>query len=177
MTYIALLRGINVSGQKLIKMEALRKMFEDMAFKNVRTYIQSGNVIFEAAKTKNESLAAKIEKQLNKIFGFDVKVVIRTTAELGEIIKNYPFGKVKDPENCKVYVTFLESEPDKNKAKELTSLSSDDEIFIIKGINLYLMCRKKSFSDSLMSKNIVEKTLKIKVTTRNWNTVNKLLTL
>jgi uncharacterized protein (DUF1697 family) len=176
MTYIALLRGINVSGQKLIKMEELRKIFEDTGFKNVRTYIQSGNVIFDAPKTKNESLAAKIEEHLNKVFGYEVKVVVRTAAEVEEIVKNYPFGKVKDHDNCKIYVSFLEAEPDKNKAKELASLSSDGEMFHIKGVNVYLLCRK-NFMDSLISKNIVEKTLKVKSTTRNWNTVNKLLTL
>src|SRR4030095_9446545 len=104
MIYIALLRGINVSGQKLIKMDALRKTFEDIGFKNVRTYIQSGNVIFETRKIKPESLRKKIETGLEKQFGYDVTVVIRTVDELEQVIKNYPFDKIKNPESLRVYV-------------------------------------------------------------------------
>lgn len=176
MTYVALLRGINVSGQKLIKMEALKKMFELAGFKNVRTYIQSGNVVFETPKSKNETLAGKIEKQIEKTFGFEARAVVRSTAELEQIVKKFSYGKVKDLENCKLYVSFLEKEPDKIKAKDLASLSGIDEMFHVDGTNIYLLCRK-NFMDSLIAKNIVEKSLKVAATTRNWNTVNKLLGL
>lgn len=175
MTYIALLRGINVSGHKLIKMEELRKMFEGMGFKNVRTLIQSGNVIFEAAKTKPESLRKKIEAGLLKFLGYEVTVVIRTIEDLEKIVKEYPFSKIKGHGECKIYVGFIETVPEKTKAAELTKQSDENEMFRINGDNIYLLCRK-SFMDSKMSKNIVDKTLKLKTTTRNWNTVNKLLT-
>ncbi len=173
MTYIALLRGINVSGQKLLKMEELRKVFEDMGFKNVRSYIQSGNIIFEAPKTKDETLSSKIEKQLDKVYGYEVTVVIRTIPELEEIIKKYPFSKVKGHEEGKIYAAFLNREPDKNNVKELISLSSKNEMFHLNGKNLYILVNV-SFPESLMGKNIVEKKLKVRATVRNWNTVNKL---
>ncbi len=175
MTYLALLRGINVSGQKLIKMEALKKIFEEMGFKNVRTYIQSGNVIFEAGKSKPENLRKKIETGLEKKLGYDVTVVVRTMDELEKVIKGYPFGKVKGHENCRAYVSFLAVEPDKNNINELTSLNSKEEIFHHNGNNIYILL-KKGFADSLTGKNIIEKKLKVRATIRNWQTVNKLLT-
>jgi uncharacterized protein (DUF1697 family) len=175
-TYVALLRGINVGGQKLIKMEVLKKIFEDMGFKNARTYIQSGNVIFDAGKSKPETLRQKIETWLEKILGYGVTVVVRTMDELEQVIKKYPFSKVKGHENSKVYVSFLSEEPDKNRIKELTSLSSNNEMFHIKGNNVYILLRM-GFPDSLTGKNIIEKKLKVRATTRNWQTVNKLQAL
>lgn len=175
MTYIALLRGINVSGQKLLKMEELRKVFEGMGFKNVRSYIQSGNIIFETAKTKPEKLCSKIQKELLKIFGYEVTVVVRTIPEIEEVIKKYPFSKVRKHEECRIYVSFLERVPDKAAVKELIALNSEDEMFHIADDNLYVLLRH-GFPDSLTGKNIIEKKLKIRATTRNWNTVNKLIT-
>jgi uncharacterized protein (DUF1697 family) len=175
MTYIALLKGINVGGNHLIKMDALKKMFENMGFKNVRTLLQSGNVIFESAKAKPEAIQKKVEAHLEKALGYSVAVVIRTMDEIEKIIADYPFAKIKDHENCKVFVSFLDGSPDQTGAKELISLSSKNEIYHIKDMNVYLLCKEKSFLDSLMSKNIVEKKLRVKATTRNWATVNKLV--
>ena len=176
MTYIALLRGINVSGQKLIKMDNLRKIFERMGFKNVRTYIQSGNVMFDAPKTKQEKLCARIEKQLDKILGYNVSVVVRTIEELEEVVRKYPFSKIKGHEECKIYVAFLAGEPDKANVKELVSFNCDNEMFQLTGNNLYILLRV-GFPDSLTGKNIVEKKLKVRATARNWNTVNKIIAM
>jgi len=176
MIYIALLRGINVSGQKLIKMDNLRKIFEKMGFKNVRTYIQSGNVIFDAPKTKPEMLCDRIEKQLEKILGYDVSVVVRTIEELEEVVRKYPFSKIKGHVEAKIYVSFLASVPDKANVKELISFNNDNEMFHLIGNNLYILLRV-GFPDSLMGKNIIEKKLRIRTTVRNWNTVNKLVAM
>jgi uncharacterized protein (DUF1697 family) len=178
MTYIAFLRGINVSGHKSIKMDELRKIFEKMGYKNVRTYIQSGNIVFESSKSKNEALAKKIEAGLEKSLGYDVTVVIRTKDEIENVIKNYPFGKVKNPESYKTDVAFLSAEPEKSTAKELELLSSKDETFKVIGTNVYTLRNlSKSFPDTLLGKNILEKKLKVRATIRNWNTVNKILTI
>ncbi|MCI0450343.1 MAG: DUF1697 domain-containing protein [Chlorobi bacterium] len=178
MTYIAFLRGINVSGQKLIKMEGLRKMFGKMGYKNVRTYIQSGNVVFESPKSKNESLAKKIESGLEKSLGYDVTVVIRTKEEIESVIKNFPFSKVKNIESFKTDVAFLATGPDKSAVKELESLSTKDEMFKVTGNNVYsLRSLAKGFQETLLGKNILEKKLKVRATVRNWNTVNKVLNI
>jgi uncharacterized protein (DUF1697 family) len=174
MTYIAFLKGINVAGHRLIKMTELKLMFEKMGYKNVRTYIQSGNVVFEAPKTKNETLAKKIEKDLIKPLGYEVSVVVRTPDDIKAIIAAYPFSKLKDHESFKVNVAFLSAVPEKSDAAELHSVNDKREMFHVDGCNVYAIYNKE-FSDALMGKNIIEKKLKVKATVRNWNTVNKIL--
>ncbi len=92
MKYVAFLRGINVGGHNKIKMETLREVFVALQFENVKTYINSGNVIFETVKTDNHKLAAKIESAIEKEFALKIKVMARTIAEIKEIIKNNPFA-------------------------------------------------------------------------------------
>ena len=177
MIYLALLKGINVGGKHLIKMDVLKKMFENMGYKNIRTLLQSGNVIFETPKGKNDAIKKKIESHLEKSLGYSVAVVIRTIDEIEKIIAAYPFSKIKDhdnPDKCRIFVSFLDGEPDKSGVKEFISLSNKNEIYHIEGINVYLLCRIH-FLDSIIAKNIFEKKLKVKATTRNWATVNKLL--
>jgi len=174
MTYIAFLRGINVSGHKIIKMTELKLMFEKMGYKNVRTFIQSGNVVFETKQTKNESLAGKIEKDLAKALGYEVSVVVRTTDDIKSIIAKYPFSKIKNHDSFKVNVAFLSAEPDNANTKELESLNSKDEMFKVSANNVYVIY-SKGFPDTLTGKNILEKKLKVRATVRNWNTVNKIL--
>jgi uncharacterized protein (DUF1697 family) len=95
--------------------------------------------------------------------------------ELEKIVQNYPFSKIKGHENGRAFVSFLSGEPDKASAKELKSLSSDNEMFHVNGNNVYVLLRT-GFVDTLTGKNIIEKKLKVRATIRNWNTVNKLLT-
>ncbi len=174
MTYFAFLKGVNVSGHRIIKMTELKAMFEEMGFKNVRTFIQSGNVVFESP-AKAEALKKKIETGLNKSLGYAVNVIIRSQAEMEKIIKDYPFVKVKGHEDCKITVGYLDSEPAKSLVKELEAINTDTEMFSVKGNNVYHLVRG-NFSDSVFfKKNIVEKTLKVICTARNWNTTNKIL--
>lgn len=174
MEYFALLKGINVTGHKTIKMAELKSMFESLGFKNVRTYIQSGNVVFEFP-AKADAVIKKIEKGIEDKFGFKVSVILRRRDEMEKIIKDYPFRKVKGHEECKISVGFLESLPDKSLVKELEANSSDLEIIKVNGNNLYHLCRV-NFSDSLVfKKNLPEKILKVNCTIRNWNTTNKIM--
>lgn len=144
-----------------------------MGFKNVRTYIQSGNVVFESPANAGV-LMKKIEAGLKKSFGYDVNVIIRSKVEMKKIVKNYPFSKIKGHKECKITVGYLESEPPKVLVNELESFNTDNEIFRVMGNNLYHLVRG-NFSDSVFfKKNIVEKTLKIICTARNWNTTNKI---
>lgn len=176
MTYYALLKGINVSKSKTIKMAELKAMCEKLGFKNVRTYIQSGNVVFESPASA-ETIRKKTEAGIRKTFGFDVSVIIRTKSEMESIIKGYPFGKVKGHEECKISVGYLSEVPSKALVKELESHNNNKEMIIVSGSNLYHLIRG-GFSDSeLFKKNTAEKTLKVICTVRNWNTTNKLLTI
>src|ERR1035437_5125901 len=95
MRYIAFLRGINVSGRKLIKMDALKQHFELPGFKNIVTYIQSGNVLFDTQETEEAKLRTKIEKQLALKLGYEVPAILRSTADIKSAINNNPFRDLK----------------------------------------------------------------------------------
>jgi uncharacterized protein (DUF1697 family) len=176
-TYIAFLRAINVSGQKLIKMEELRTALGELAgVKNVRTYIQSGNVIFEGKEGEGEKLRVKIEKQIKKVFGYEVEAFVRTTEELNAILKNNPFHKAKLSKDLALYVTFLEDRPNTEAKKIFESLSNDVDSYKIEGKEVYALVVKDG-AKSLFSNMLVEKKLKQKATGRNQTTLHKILEL
>jgi len=175
-TYIAFLRGINVSGQKIIKMVELKKMFETIGFKNVRTYIQSGNVVFESASANSDTLCKKIETGLQASLGYKVTVTLRTCKDIEDIIKNNPFKAEIKHEDFKLYVTMLAGSPEKAKIKELEAINSGSDEFFCKDKEIYILC-KKGYSDTIFSNNFIEKKLGVKATSRNWNTMNKILTI
>jgi uncharacterized protein (DUF1697 family) len=172
-TFISMLRGINVGGQKKISMEELKKLYGAMGFVNVRTYIQSGNVIFESPGDKTLALAKNIQYKIKQSFGFDVHVVIRTLDEFRELIAKNPFVK-KDP--SKLHVTFLTDAPQRPPIDEINYLKDKAEDFCISGREIYLFC-PNGYGTSALSNNFFEKKLKMAATTRNWNTVNTLFSL
>jgi uncharacterized protein (DUF1697 family) len=106
-TYIAMLRGINVSGHKIIKMQQLRACLSSLGFRNVQTYVQSGNVIFEADEDPPARLCEKIEKCILRDFGFPVPVLLKTSQELQRIVQDNPFVKKPGIDPSKLHVTFL----------------------------------------------------------------------
>lgn len=171
--YIALLRGINVSGQKLIKMEDLRAIFSDMGFKNVQTYIQSGNVIFETPAQDANKLAVKIQKGLVKALGYEVPTVVRTSEAFKNIVIQNTFARLKAPKGSKNYVAFLSAAPTTEQVDFLHSLNSAVDLFHVNGTELYLIIDETK-GKSVFTNVFVEKKLKMYATTRNWNTVCKL---
>jgi uncharacterized protein (DUF1697 family) len=173
MKYVAFLRGINVSGQKLIKMTDLARMFEDMGFANVSTYIQSGNVLFDS-KAQSDSLEKKIEKGLAKELGYEVPVVVRSITELRQIVKKTPFKDVQEPDKTvSIYVAFLKEEPEGRNIEELMKFCNKLETFVDRGKDMYILNHRDK--GKLMFTNTwLEKKLKVAATTRNWNTVKKL---
>jgi uncharacterized protein (DUF1697 family) len=172
--YVAFLRGINVSGQKLIKMEALKAMFISMKFADVVTYIQSGNVAFSMAKANDEKLQNKIEKQIIKTFSYEVVVTIRSREELEGIIANSPLKD--DPEHSrKLYVTMLSEEPDKVKYESLKAFLKDGEE--MECINKEIYFVSEAYGETKLSNTFIEKKLGLDATTRNWATMNKMAAL
>lgn len=169
--YISMLRGINVSGQKKIIMEGLKKLYESLGFKKVQTYIQSGNVIFQSTEADSSSVIQKIEKKITKVYGFEVSVLIRTPKELCQVIARIPFTK---QEAEKSYVTFLSDVPVEVPTDEINKAKNSSEKFKIIGKEIYFYC-PTGYGKTKLSNNFFEKKLKLSATTRNWNTVNKLL--
>jgi uncharacterized protein (DUF1697 family) len=173
-TYIAILRGINITGHKIIRMEALRTSFEALGFRQVKTYVQSGNVIFDASK--DAKLAAKIEKKILADFGFNVSVFVKTPKELARVIRDNPFPKVAGVDHSRLYVTFLSAPAPATTESTLKGLATQPERFYIGHREIYLYC-PIGYGKTKLSNTAIEKKLGVVATTRNWRSVNALLAL
>jgi len=173
MKYVSVLRGINVSGQKKIKMADLKSLYESLGFQNVVTYIQSGNVIFNAGSEDKTELKPKIEKAIEEKYEFHVPVEIRTHCEISDIIKNNPLGPVdllKD--GTKVLVTFLSSQPTQDRVSDLQHhVATPEQLFVV-GKEVYLYC-PNGYGKSRLSNAFLEQKLGVGATTRNWKSVLK----
>ncbi|WP_339244598.1 DUF1697 domain-containing protein [Paenibacillus sp. FSL F4-0243] len=175
-TYIALLRGINVGGNKIIKMLDLKAMFRTLGFENVRTYIQSGNVVFESDEGSESLLTGVIERKIHEVFGFEVSVIIRTLAEMENVIANDPF-QLSEPEEFKRwYVTFLPVEPSAEALDKLRTYEDGPDKVRFVGREMYVLY-EVSVSQSPLFKVPFDRILGMTLTARNWNTVNKLVTM
>lgn len=174
MKYIALLRGINVSGQKSIKMTDLKSLFEKQGLTNIVTYIQSGNIIFESDETARDKLRSEIEIFIEKKYSFQVPVEIRTDKEFNKIIKSCPYAPVNlEIDGTKVLVSFLSSKPDKLKVADFMKFVVEPEKVVLIGREVYLYCAN-GYGKSKLNNNFIENKLSLKATTRNWKTVLKL---
>lgn len=177
MKYISILRGINVSGQKKIKMADLKTLYESIGFNNVVTYIQSGNVIFDSKVKNKTEIKISIEKAIEKEFNFHVPVEIRTKREIENVLKNCPFGSVDlEKEGTKVLVTFLSSKPSEANITRIQTYVVAPEKLLVRGREVYLYC-PEGYGKSKLSNTFIERKLEVEATTRNWKSVNKLLEL
>jgi uncharacterized protein (DUF1697 family) len=176
-TYICMLRGINVSGQKLIKMADLKALYDSLHLKNVATYIQSGNVVFQSPISDPMKITASIERAIEKSYGFSVAVVLRSPSDFRKVIdKRPPLGAGKIDET-RLYVTFLKSKPDPSLARMLAAAKQKGtDVFAIAGSEIYVYC-PNGYGKTVLSNTFFEKQLKITSTTRNWNTVQTLLSM
>ena len=176
MKYISILRGINVSGQKKIKMADLKFLYEELGFASVITYIQSGNVIFESNNNK-EHLKSRIEKAIEEKYEFYVPVDIRTNQEIEQIIKCCPYEEAGIKENgTKILVTFLLSVPSSAKVDKIKKYVEPPERLTVHGSEVYLYC-PNGYGRSKLSNVFLENKLGVRATTRNWKSVQKLYEL
>lgn len=175
-TYIAILRGINVSGQKMIKMPALKKMFEDLGFGNVQTYIQSGNVLFDHAKSDDQDLGKQIHEGILKTFGFEVPVIVLSKAEMDKVLHQNPYAGDEEKDVSKLHVTFLSEIPEKELVAKIEAAKYLPDEFIVKEKSIYLFC-PTGYGQTKLHNNFFESKFKAIATTRNWKTVNELVRL
>lgn len=166
-SYISMLRGINVSGQKPVRMEKLVALYISLGFKRVQTYIQSGNAVFESSADDPAELSRLIEKRLKQSLGFDIPVIIRTAADFRKITQGNPFNNM---DNSKLHITFLESIPDKADIEEISRARDGSEDFQLSGREVYLYC-PNGYGRTRLSNQFLERILKVRATTRNWKTV------
>ncbi|MFD2566254.1 DUF1697 domain-containing protein [Pseudotenacibaculum haliotis] len=167
-TYIVLLRGINVSGKNKIPMQELRDLLEGIGYENVRTYIQSGNIILNSEEDKT-IISKKISEAIQKHFGYEVPALTYSLEDWKHIIQDNPYSEGEKA----IYFTFMDQEPE-NTAIEVNG-TKDDEFTIYKNM-VYLNCLG-GYGKSKLSNNLFENKLKVIATTRNFRTVHKLLEL
>lgn len=171
-TYAALLRGINVGGRAKVAMSELRQLFVDLGYADAKTYIQSGNVVFEASLRSPARAATEISARIEKDLGVRCSVLLRTRQELAIVLAGNPYlGAGADL--SALYVTFLDVEPDAGQAKRLVVPPGETAEFTLAGRELYLHY-PDGYGRTKLSNTYIEKRLGVVATTRNWNTVNKL---
>ena len=173
--YVALLRGINVGGNKLIKMQELAAVLSSAGFQNVRTFIASGNVLFESGATDRSKLARQIERQLKKAFGHDVAVMLRTIDELEAVVNLAPFKNVKNKNDAMLFVVFLASEPGTMPKLPLRSDSEKFDVLAVRHGAAYIVARRKKTGWFGFPNNFIEKQFSVTATTRNWSTVERIV--
>ncbi|PEP22548.1 cytoplasmic protein [Bacillus wiedmannii] len=168
--YITLLRGINVGGHKVIKMADLKQMFESIELKQVKTYIQSGNIVFES-ENDVDVLNKRIQSEIKNVFGFDVPVMLRTHEEFINMIKRCPYEADSLLEGESIHVAFLANElSEKEKDQLLMQKNETEDCYIYEKV-VYLFFKNSIRNSKLM--NQFQK-LHTPATVRNWRTVNKL---
>jgi uncharacterized protein (DUF1697 family) len=174
--YVAILRGINVSGQKMVKMELLKKYIEEIGCKQVTTYIQSGNIIFGHENKNTPELTKLLEDKIQKEFGFHVPVIVKNADDLTKVLNNNPFVNLRHENIDYLHVTILASLPDATLLDKInTSSYMPDEFSVIDDV-IYLFC-PNGYGRTKLNNNFFENKLKLVATTRNWKTIIKLVEL
>lgn len=169
--YLALLRGVNVGGQKKIPMAELREVLSNSGLEKVRTYIQSGNILFQSSKDKREKLEALIHKTIKSHFGFEVPILVLKPKDLQHIFDNCPFSEEKKE---KSYFMMLFSKPDQVLVDETAKLSYPNEEFKIRDNCVYFYS-SMGYGKAKFSNNFFERKLKVTATARNYKTMVKLV--
>jgi uncharacterized protein (DUF1697 family) len=175
-TFISMLRGINVSGRRTIRMAELKELYESLDFSHVTTYVQSGNVVFDRAGQGLERIAASIETGIARRFGFPVTVVLRPADDFHRILAGNPFIDRRNEDPGKLYVTFLSVLPAAPALDALKPPAGSADEFVVSGREIYLFC-PGGYGRTKLSNSFFENKLKVPATTRNWRTVNALYAL
>ena len=175
-TYISILRGINVNGKNLIKMKSLQEMYEELGFQNVRTYIQSGNIVFQSVEVNPDELEQTISDGIVKQFTANVPVLVLEVSELKSILEQNPFLTDDKYDISKLHITFLSKSPNKTFVDKIGDSSFLPDEYFIKGKAIDLFC-PNGYGKTKLSNSFFENKLKVKATTRNLRTVMELVKL
>ena len=171
-TYIALLRGINVSGQRMIAMKDLKALLIKAGYEQVMTYIQSGNIVFKSSEANKKTLEKDIGEVIEKYYGFAVPIVVITEEELEKIIKKNPYNDGKK-DSSKLHITFLDTMPEKKLLETTRDEKFQSDEFHIDNTIIYLYC-PDGYGMTKFSTMFFERKLAVTATTRNWKTLLEL---
>lgn len=174
MTFIAFLRGINVGGNHKVPMADLRKKMTDWGYGNVKTILNSGNVIFESSQTILQQIEASLEGQLMEAYGFPVPVIVRTKEEIEALVKDNPFVHIEMHSDLRLYVSFLKTKPDVSITLPYLSEDTSFQILAIRNSDIVSVL-DLSKGKTVNGMNDLEKLFGKNITTRNWNTIIKTL--
>lgn len=177
--FVSLLRAVNVGGNRKLPMADLRALYLSLGLEDPRTYIQSGNVVFRTSKRDPDALAVRIETAIERAFGFRSEVMLRSAAELRTVTASNPFLRLSEFDPSRVLITFLAAEPGIEARAKVLALTlpfeeRDGEKVRIVGREIYMYC-PNGMGKSTLPFALIAKTLKAPGTSRNWNTVMKLL--
>ncbi|MDO5665819.1 MAG: DUF1697 domain-containing protein [Bacteroidia bacterium] len=172
-TFIVLLRGVTPSGKNRVPMAQLRQALSDNGFLNVQTWIQSGNVILDSDLSVKE-VATKVSKLIKENIGADLKIIVKTPAEIKTVLDENPFGEGYDI--SRVFFTLFNDIPDENLVKNLQEQDFGNDKFVITSNAIYLFI-PGSAAETKLNNNFLERKLKIDATTRNFNTLSKMIEL
>jgi uncharacterized protein (DUF1697 family) len=172
---VALLRGINLGRTRRIAMADLRDALAAAGYADVRTHLQSGNVVLTTEETPDEA-ARHIEARIAERFGYDVDVLVRTADELAEVVGTNPLGEIAT-DGARHFVAFLSAEPDAGAVAAIAAQDFGDERFTARGREIYVWC-PDGLRECGVMKAIADRRLAVTTATvRNWNTVTRLLEL
>jgi uncharacterized protein (DUF1697 family) len=172
MKYVALLLGVNV-GRRVVKMARLKEAMEALGYTDVQTLLASGNVCFAATTKSAAALVKQIEPALTKEFGFEIQVIVRTAEEIIAIIELNPFKAIKKTPSMHFYVTFLSERP---PATARPRTSAGYKLFKVTDTEAYSMLDMSKFEKAPELMKEAGQKFGKKITTRNWNTVQKIHT-
>ena len=173
-THLALLRGINVSGHNIIKMEALKTTLEAIGFQNVQTYIQSGNVFVDSDEENASKVGFMIKQEIFKVFGHEVPIVVVNKDDLAVCFKINPYLKEKDVDTKKLYVAFVSTTLKSDNINDLKISQFKPDEASIDGNKIYIKYAVGA-GKTRFDQKYIEKKLNVTATIRNWNTVTQLL--
>ena len=173
-TFIALLRGINVGGNPL-KMRRLVEICDELGLRNVTTLLQSGNVVFDSDET-SAGLSVRMERALAGETRLPVSVIVKSAAQMKKVVAANPFAGDAAIDPYTLHVTFLSEPATKDSLKKLAGINAGMDKFRATSQEIYLHC-PMGYGSTKLSNKTIENLLKMKTTTRNWNTTNKLCEL
>ena len=173
--YVAFLRGINVGGNNLIKMDDLKKIFESLGFKNVKTILASGNVVFETAKIKIPDLTKLISGKLEKTLGYGIGIIVRSIEDIRKLANTDVFKNITVTPQTRLYVTFLPEKSNSNLKIPYVSHDNNYKILRSSETEVFSVLTVSPTVNTTDLMSVLDKEFGKKVTTRNWNTIEKIL--
>mmetsp|Transcript_43219 Transcript_43219/g.69305 ORF Transcript_43219/g.69305 Transcript_43219/m.69305 type:complete len:211 (-) Transcript_43219:6598-7230(-) len=174
--FVAFFRGINVSGKKCIRMVDLRSHMATIGLQEVKTYVQTGNVVFNCVEDDISKIESMIKAKVRSEYGFDVCVIVKTRESLELVVKGNPYQTQADKDPTKVLVSFLSQVPLSSAVDTLQTVGHAGEKFEVHKDVVYLYV-PNGYGKATLNNNVFERKLNVGATSRNWRTVVKVVAL